>query len=77
MRRKIKIIFAAGFVLMILCMSFASAASSEDMSDYFIPQYVDPQDLGDERVPLPLLCGFAGIVAAGTIIVHRKRCLKR
>ena len=72
-----KIILLIGLVLLMQCMFFAAAESSlseiQDLSELFTPQYVDPGDLGDENMPLPLLYSLAGISAAGAIIIHRKR----
>lgn len=35
--------------------------------------YADEGDLGDESLPLPLLCGFAALTATGAVVVHKRR----
>lgn len=44
-----------------------------DASDYFPMMYVNPEDLGDESVPLAALLGGAVLTAAGIAVVHRAR----
>lgn len=64
----------AALVIMVMCTTTGMASSiNDDFSNYFTPQYVDPEDLGDYSIAIPVLCGCAGAAAIGAIVTHKKR----
>lgn len=58
---------------------WGTTSSAEDFSfgddswDAFEWEDFESDDLGDESMPLMLLCGVAVLTASGLLIVHKKR----